>query len=50
MTNMELRRKVGYKPKKRAAAGRAARHAARRSHGEFMRLPEGERAAAVDVQ
>lgn len=49
MTNMELRRKVGYKPRKRAAEARGARHSARRSHGEFMRLPEGERAAAWEM-
>ncbi len=49
MTNMELRRKVGYKPRKRRGPRRATRHAARRSHDEFMRLPEGDRAACWET-
>ena len=49
MTNMELRRKVGYKKRSRKAPRRATRHSARRSHGEFMRLPEDERASAWEM-
>lgn len=49
MTNMELRRKVGYRPRRRSAPRRAERHSARRSHEEFMRLPEDERAGAWEM-
>ncbi len=49
MTNMELRRKVGYKKRSRKASRRATRHSARRSHGEFVRLPEDERAGAWEM-
>ncbi len=49
MTNMELRRKVGYRPRRRSAPRRAERHSARRSHEGFMRLPEDERAGAWEM-
>ena len=49
MTNMELRRKVGYRPRRRSAPRRAERHSARRSHEEFMRLTEDERAGAWEM-
>lgn len=49
MSNMELRRKVGYKPRKKKASGKSARHSARRSHSEFLKLPEGVRAAAWEM-
>ena len=49
MTNMDLRRKVGYRPRRRSAPRPAARHSARRSHGEFMRLAEDERAGAWEM-
>ena len=49
MTNMDLRRKVGYRPRRRSAPRAAARHSARRSHGEFMRLAEDERAGAWEM-
>ena len=49
MTNMDLRRKVGYRPRRRSAPRAAARHSARRSHEEFMRLAEDERAGAWEM-
>lgn len=49
MTNMELRRKVGYKPRSRKAPRSAPRHSARRSHGAFEGLPEDERASAWEM-
>ena len=38
MTNMELRRKVGYRPRRRAAVRAATRHSARRSYAAFLAL------------
>lgn len=49
MANMDLRRKVGYKPRRRSALRSAARHSACRSYEEFMRLPEDERASAWEM-
>lgn len=49
MTNMELRRKVRYRPRKRSAPRRGAPHSARRSHAEFERLPGDERAGAWEM-
>lgn len=49
MTNMELRRKVGYKPRRRSAPRGAARHSARRSHAGFEALPEDARASAWEM-
>ena len=49
MTNLDLRRKVGYKPRKRGAPKRPAPHSSRRSHDEFMRLPEDVRASAWEM-
>lgn len=49
MTNLDLRRKVGYRPRRRSAPRRAGRHSARRSHEAFMRLSEDERAGAWEM-
>lgn len=49
MTNMELGRKVGYKPRRRKALGRPTRHEARCSLDEFLKLPAGERAATWEM-
>lgn len=49
MTNMELRRKVGYRPRSRKAPRSAPRHSARRSHSEFEGLPEDDRAGAWEM-
>ena len=49
MTNMELRRKVGYRPRKRVAARAATRHSARRSYAAFLALGEDACAAAWEM-
>lgn len=49
MTNLDLRRKVGYRPRGRSAPRRSARHSPRGSHEAFMRLPEDERASAWEM-
>lgn len=49
MTNMELRRKVGYRPRSRRAPGRATSHSARRSHESFLALGEDACAAAWEM-
>ena len=49
MTNMELRRKVGYRPRKRAAVRAATRHSARRSYAAFLALGEDACAAAWEM-
>lgn len=49
MTNMELRRKVGYRPRKRSRPRRATSHSAGRSHDTFMALGEDRRAAAWEM-
>ena len=49
MTNMELRRKVGYRPRKRAVGRAATRHSARRSHAAFLALGEDACAAAWEM-
>ena len=46
---MELRRKVGYRPRKRAAGRAATRHSARRSHAAFLALGEDACAAAWEM-
>ena len=49
MTNMELRRKVGCRPRRRAACRAATRHSARRSHAAFLDLGEDACAAAWEM-
>ena len=49
MTNMDLRRKVGYRPRKRVAPRRTTRHDPRRSHDAFLGLGEGACAAAWEM-
>ena len=49
MGNMELRRKVGYKPRKKKAPGRRTRHSDRRSHEAFLALPEDLRAGCWEM-
>ena len=49
MTNMELRRKVGYRPRSRRAPGRATSHSSRRSHASFLALGEDACAAAWEM-
>ncbi|MCF6413446.1 IS30 family transposase [Collinsella tanakaei] len=43
MSNMELRRKVGYKPRRRKAPRRPTPHSDRRSHAAFLALPRDAR-------
>ncbi|VWL93026.1 Uncharacterised protein [Collinsella aerofaciens] len=49
MTNMELRRKVGYRPRKRVTVRAATRHSARRSYAAFLALGEDACAAAWEM-
>ena len=49
MTNMELRRKVGYRPRSHRAPKRATSHSARRSHASFLALGEDACAAAWEM-
>lgn len=49
MTNMELRRKVGYRPRRKSAPAGAGRHSARRSHAAFEALGEDGRAGAWEM-
>ena len=49
MANADLRRKVGYKPRRKERAGKATHHGPERSHRAFLELPEGERARACEM-
>ena len=49
MTNAELRRKVGYKPRKKEKAKKATHHGPERSHQAFLALPEEERSRACEM-
>lgn len=49
MTNLDLRRKVGYRRRRRSAPRRATPHSERRSHGAFEALPEGVRDSAWEM-
>ena len=49
MTNLELRRKVGYRPRRRSAPRRQARRDAARLYERFQKLPEDLRASAWEM-
>ena len=50
MSNMDLRRKVGYRPRRHAGGGsRPTRHSARRSHDAFAALPGDARDSAWEM-
>lgn len=49
MSNLDLRRKCGYKPRSRSAAPRSTAHGEARSFAAFMELPGEERAAACEM-
>lgn len=49
MSNMELRRKVGYKPRRRSAPAAAAARSDRRSHAAFEALPTDSRDTAWEM-
>ncbi len=49
MSNVELRRKVGYKPRNKKPGKRTTRHGEGRSYQAFCALPEDERARACEM-
>lgn len=49
LTNLELERKVGFKPRRKKAPRRATPHSPKRSHDAFLALPEGPRAARTEM-
>ena len=49
MTNMELRRKVGYRPRRHTSKTSATRHSPRRSHAAFLGMGEDACAAAWEM-
>lgn len=49
MSNAELRRKVGYKPRKEPAKTKPTSHGPERSYKAFSALPEEERAQAAEM-
>ena len=49
MSNADLRRKVGYKPRRKGKAGKPTHHGPERSHQAFLALPDDERARACEM-
>lgn len=49
LTNLELERKVGFRPRKRKAARKSTSHTPKRSHDEFLKLPEELRASRTEL-
>ena len=49
LENIELERKVGFKPRRKKAERRPTSHSRKRSHAEFERLPEEARAARTEL-
>lgn len=49
MSNMDLRRKVGYKPRRKKTPIRPTSHGPGRSHEAFLKLPEDRRASACEM-
>ena len=49
MTNADLRRKVGYRPRRKARPEKSTRHGQERSYQAFCALPEDERARACEM-
>lgn len=49
MSNAELRRQVGYKPRKEPAEAKPTSHGPERSYKAFSALPEEERARAAEM-
>lgn len=49
MSNLDLRRKCGYKPRSHAKPRKPTAHGEARSHAAFMGLPDEERAAACEM-
>jgi len=48
LTNLELERKVGFRPRRKAAR-RPTSHSPKRSHDEFCKLPKGLRDARTEL-
>ena len=49
LTNLELERKVGFKPRKRPAKHKTTRHSPKRSHDAFLSLPEASRQSRSEL-
>ena len=49
LTNIELERKVGFKPRKRKAARKSTSHSKERSHDEFEELPDELKDARTEL-
>ena len=49
MSNAELRRKVGYKPRRKEKPRKSTHHGEERSYRAFLELPEAERVLACEM-
>ena len=49
MRNADLRRKVGYRPRRKAAPARPTAHGSERPYAAFSALPDEERAGACEM-
>lgn len=49
MANIDLERKVGFRPRKGTSRARPTRHSTRRSYASFCALPEDVRASACEM-
>lgn len=49
LTNIELERKVGFKPRRKKAPRKSTSHSKKRSHDEFERLPKELRDARTEL-
>ena len=49
LTNLELERKAGFKPRKRSAEHKTTRHSPKRSHDAFLSLPEAPRQSRSEL-
>ena len=49
LTNLELERKVGFKPRKRVSAHKTTRHTAKRSHDAFLLLSDAIRQSRSEL-
>lgn len=49
LTNLELERKVGFRPRKKGASRRSTSHSPKRSHDAFLELPEDVRLSRTEI-
>lgn len=49
MSNADLRRKVGYKPRRKAASARPTAHGQKRSYAAYAALPDEQRARVCEM-